>query len=101
MRFKLLLAVLLCVCAIPAYGQFKASMQGTVTDPQGNAVVGAQVSLIDQGTEVNYHAVTNDQGYYRINELPPGSYTVIVDAPGFKKTASRDVVVEAEQPRGF
>jgi hypothetical protein len=101
MRFKFLLVTLLCFCGIPTYAQFKASIQGTVMDAQGNAVPTAQVSVTDQATQVSYHAVTNDQGFYRINELSPGSYTVTVEAAGFKKSTSKDVVVEAEQPRGF
>src|SRR5712692_7052860 len=101
MRFKFLLVTLLCFCAVPTYAQFKASIQGTVMDAQGNAVPTAQVSVTDQATQVSYHAVTNDQGFYRINELSPGSYTVTVEAAGFKKSTSKNVVVEAEQPRGF
>src|ERR1700719_1271122 len=101
MRSKLALLVLFCLCAVPAYAQFKASMQGTVTDPQGNAVAAAKVTITNQATQASYDAVTNNQGFYRINELPPGNYTVNVEASGFKKSISKDVVVEAEQPRGF
>src|SRR3984893_12123116 len=101
MRSKFALLVLFCLCAVSTYAQFKASMQGTVTDPQDNAVAAAKVTVTNQATQVSYNAVTNNQGFYRINELPPGNYTVNVEATGFKKSSSKDVVVEAEQPRGF
>jgi hypothetical protein len=101
MRSKFALLVLFCLCAVPTYAQFKASMQGTVVDPQSNAVAAAKVTVTNQATQASYNAVTNNQGFYRINELPPGNYTVDVEATGFKKSSSKDVVVEAEQPRGF
>src|SRR6202166_1334193 len=101
MRFKLLLAMLLCVCAVPTYGQFKASIQGTVMDAQSNAVTGARVTITDQATGVSRDTTTSDQGFYRISELPPGRYTVSIEGAGFKKSVSNDVEIKAEEPRGF
>src|SRR6266481_384813 len=100
MRLKALFAILLSLCAVSAYAQFKASIQGTVMDPQGNAA-GAKVTVTNQATGATRDTVTSDQGFYRINELPPGNYTVTVEAAGFKQSVSKDIVVEAEQPRGF
>src|SRR4051812_2562263 len=102
MSFKIpFLFVVLSLFAISTQAQFKASIQGTVTDPQGNAVTAARVTLTDQATGVSRDTVTNDQGFYRINELPPSNYTVTVEVTGFKKSVSQDVPVQAEQPRGF
>ncbi len=42
MRLKALLVVVLSLCGVSTYAQFKASIQGTVMDPQGNAVPGAK-----------------------------------------------------------
>ncbi len=101
MRFKFLLVVLLCSCAVPTYGQFKATMQGTVMDAQSNAIAAAKVTITDQATGVNRTTTTNDQGFYRLSELPPGRYTVSVEATGFKASVSKDVEIKAEEPRGF
>jgi hypothetical protein len=101
MRLKALLAILLTLCAVPAFAQFKASLQGTVMDAQATVVPGAKVTITNQATGATREAVASDQGFYRINELPPGSYTVTVEAPGFKQSVSKDIFVEAEQPRGF
>ncbi len=101
MRLKSLLAVLLSLFAVSAYAQFKASVQGTVMDPQGTAVPGAKVTVTNQDTGVVRDTVASAEGFYRISELPPGKYTVTVEAAGFKKSTSKDVAVEAEQPRGF
>lgn len=101
MRLKILFAIVLSLCAVSAYAQFRASIQGTVMDPQGNAVAGAKVTVTNQATGVARDIVSGDTGFYRMSELPPGSYTVTVEAAGFKQSVSKDVAVEAEQPRGF
>lgn len=93
----------LCVLFLvaSAHAQFKASIQGTVMDPQGNAVGGAKVTITNQDTGVVRSTVTSPEGFYRISELPPGKYTVTIGAAGFNTSTTNDVVVEAEQPRGF
>src|SRR5271163_2419057 len=101
MRHKILLAVRLSFFAVSAYGQFKASIQGTVLDPKGDAVASAKVTITDQATGIVHEAVTSDRGFYRVNELPPGLYTVTIEAAGFKQSLSKDILVEAEQPRGY
>lgn len=100
MRRNTLLLFVLALCAIPAYAQFKASLQGTVMDPRSGAVVGAKVTVTNQETGVKHDTVTSDQGYYRVNALPPGVYTLNVEAPGFKLSITKNIIVEAEQPRG-
>jgi len=101
MRFKILLAVLLSFFAVSTYAQFRASIQGTVMDPKANALAAAKVTITNQDTGVVHETVTSDQGFYRVNELPPGLYTVTVESAGFKQSVSKDIVVEAEQPRGY
>src|SRR5712692_3114933 len=101
MRRSLLLSLLLSLCALSAYAQFKASIQGTIMDSKGGAVAGAKVTVTNQGTGVTRDTVASDEGFYRVTELPPGNYTVTVEAAGFKKSVSNSIVVQAEQPRGF
>jgi len=71
--------------AVAAHAQFKASIQGTVMDPQGTAVPGAKVTIANQDTGVSRDTVASGEGFYRIGELPPGKYSVTVEAPGFKQ----------------
>ena len=87
--------------ALSAHAQFNASVQGTVQDPNGAVIPGAKVTLTNQETGATRETVTSDEGFYRITGLPPGKYTVTVEAKGFKKSVSKDVVVSAEQIRGF
>src|SRR3981081_4019240 len=101
MRLKALLVIILTLCAVSTYAQFKASLQGTVLDSKGGVVAGAKVTVTNQDTGAIRETTASDQGFYRVNELPPGLYTVTVEASGFKQTVSKNIAVEAEQPRGY
>src|SRR5206468_3093301 len=84
-----------------AQAQFKASIQGTVLDSKGGVVAGAKVAVTNQGTGQSRDTVTSTEGFYRVSELGPGTYTVTVDAAGFKSSITKDVAVAAEEPRGL
>jgi hypothetical protein len=101
MRWKIFCVLLLSLSGISTFAQFRASLQGTVMDSKGGVVSAAKVTVTNQGTGIQRETITSDQGFYRVNELPPGTYTVTVEAPGFKQAVSKNIVVEAEQPRGF
>ncbi|HEX8874390.1 MAG TPA: carboxypeptidase-like regulatory domain-containing protein, partial [Nitrosospira sp.] len=59
------------------------SLQGTVTDASGGAVVGAAISLVDSESKTERTAVTGSQGEYRFLFLSPGTFTLTVTAKGF------------------
>ncbi len=101
MRVKVFLAILLSLFGVSAYAQFKASIQGTIQDAKGGVISGAKVTVINQDTGATRETVASAEGFYRVSELPPGRYTVTVEAAGFKKVTSKSVEVKAEEPRGF
>jgi hypothetical protein len=92
--------VLLSLVSI-AQAQYGASIQGTVTDKSGAAIAGAQVTATNQATGVSRDTTTGSAGFYRIPGLPPGNYTVTVDAKSFPKHTVPDVDVAAEAVRGL
>jgi outer membrane receptor protein involved in Fe transport len=70
------------------------SIEGTVTDPQGGAVPNATVTVSGSNLISAQTATTDDQGHYRILNLPPGRYTVVVAAiSGFGETTKDNVEV--------
>jgi len=77
----LLIAVLFGGSVI--YGQATTSVRGTVTDPSGSAVVGANVLLANHESKTERSATTGPQGEYQFLFLPPGTYTLKVTATGF------------------
>src|SRR5262245_10401991 len=94
------LALLLAVCAL---AQTSASLSGTVHDPQGGAVAAAKVTLKDTRLGAHLETTTNNEGFYTFPIIQPGTYTVTVEAPGFKKSVKSGVVVNASdrQSTGF
>jgi hypothetical protein len=72
------------------------SILGTVTDPQGAAVSGAKVTVIDQNKGTTQETTTNDSGNYTITHLIPDPYSVKVEAQGFKLSQQKDVIVRVD-----
>jgi hypothetical protein len=62
----------------------RARIVGTVTDPQGAVVPGANVVVTNVATGVETTTATNQEGYYQAIELPIGTYKVRVQRDGFK-----------------
>src|SRR5215469_12745452 len=86
------LALLLTVSAI---AQTSASLSGTVHDPQGGVIAGAKVTLKDAGGKVQLETTTNGEGFYTFPIIQPATYTVTIEAAGFKKSVKTGVVVNA------
>jgi outer membrane receptor protein involved in Fe transport len=84
-----------------AHAQYGAGLQGTVTDASGAAVAGAKVTLKDQATGVSRDTVTDQAGFYRFSQIPPGTYTATVEASGFRTNVTTDVSIQAELLRGL
>ena len=53
-------------------------------DPSGAVIAAASVVVTNEGTGLERRAATNDTGYYTVSSLPPGFYTISVEAAGFK-----------------
>src|SRR5258708_38575557 len=88
---------LLCGLTPQANGQaVYGSILGTVTDPQGAAVVGAKVLVTDQNKGTTQETTTNDSGNYSVTHLIPDVYSVKVDASGFKSVEQKNVPVSAD-----
>jgi len=71
---------------------------GTVQDPSGAAVPGATVQLINEGTRAAFTARTSETGAYVFEAVQSGSYTITVEAAGFKKFVARGNRVAIGQP---
>jgi hypothetical protein len=96
--------VLACLVAIFTTGLFAQTATGTlrgkVTDPSGAVISGAIVTATSANGQKST-ATTNNQGIYEFKNLPPGSYTVDVDAKGFTTDHEVDVAVDAAKVQPF
>ena len=79
-------------CAQAVYG----SIIGTVTDPQGNAVAGAKVTVTSATKGTADETTANESGNYSVTHLIPDKYVVRVEATSFKGFEANDVVVSAD-----
>nr|HQU91737.1 carboxypeptidase regulatory-like domain-containing protein [Pyrinomonadaceae bacterium] len=91
---------LLLAFAMVASAQFRAGIQGVVSDANGAGVPGATVTLINKGTNQTQSTVTSGEGFYRFSALSPGTYSVSVEKDNFSKTVIDDVKVDAEATKG-
>ncbi|HEX8494728.1 MAG TPA: TonB-dependent receptor [Pyrinomonadaceae bacterium] len=100
LRFGLF-SLFLFLLTATASAQFRASVQGTITDATGAIVPGATVTLTSNETSKAQQTVANDEGFYSFSGLAPGNYTITVEQAGFKKQVLNDIAVSAEQTRGL
>lgn len=80
-----------------AHAQFRASIQGTVTDTSGAAVPNASLTLTDQATNRTLTATSNADGVYNFNALPPDHFKLNVTASGFQTKTIQDLQIIPEQ----
>src|SRR2546423_1025340 len=86
LKFSVLFLLLILI-AIPAIAQTATGeVNGTVTDPNGAAVPGAAVKLINQATKTESETSTNQSGSFTFVNLKPATYVLVVEIKGFKKS---------------
>ena len=82
---------LLAFSSIAFAQQGTSSVRGAVTDPQGNVIAGATVTLINPATTAARSTTTGDGGVYAFESVSPGDYRLEVEAKGFKKAAITNI----------
>ena len=95
-------ALIFALCGVSsAFGQFRASLQGTVSDPEGAIIPGAQVVLTDTDTNKVLTTTTNSSGIYSFNALPPNHFMLVATMAGFKSNTLRNITIIPEQPNNI
>jgi hypothetical protein len=69
---------------------------GVVTDPSGSAIPSATVVLLNAGTNARTKVTTDDSGFFVATPLRIGTYTISIEAPGFKRSVQEDVVLRVQ-----
>jgi hypothetical protein len=86
--------IALLVLTMPLLAQTdRASLEGTVTDPSGGSISGANVVAEAVATGITQERKTNANGYYRFPGLAVGEYTLTISNNGFKTKILEHVVV--------
>lgn len=99
----LLVAVLLlALCGIPALAQrTSATLRGTVTDPDGGVVSGAEVTVLRNDTGFSRTTQTNAKGVYVFGDLPPGSWQLVVEKDGFNAFVLEELTLNVADSRSY
>lgn len=84
-----LLVLLVAACATTWAQYDTASVLGTVVDPSGGALANARIVLENTGTGVRAETTTDGQGNYTFLNQRIGTYRVMAEAQGFKRSASQ------------
>ena len=90
-RIFTLAAVYSCFVAAGSAQIVSGSITGSVTDPSGSAVAGANVTVVNTSTGAESPATTTGSGYFSVANLIAGTYRVDVAAPGFKGETRPDI----------
>src|SRR5262249_8393311 len=73
------------------------TLNGTITDPSGAAVRGADVVVQQKATGQVRNVTTNDSGFFSVPNVTPASYDITVVAPGFATAVQEDVPIAVGQ----
>ena len=92
--------VVLILCALftltpMAMGQTsRGTVTGTVTDPAGAVIAGAEVTLTSAQTKLTRVTTSNSEGIYRVEAVDSGTYSIKITATGFGEVESTGIEVD-------
>jgi hypothetical protein len=85
---------LVALFVTPIFGQgLYGSLVGAVTDPSGAVVPSAAITVTNVGTSQTHDDTSDQSGRYNVVNLGPGTYTINVSAPGFRKVEQSGVII--------
>lgn len=92
MNMKMKLIVALCSLSMTLHAQYKQQLRGVVMDMiLQQPLPGATVTI----STLNYSTTTGEDGIFRFNDLPIGSYRITITHVGFKEAAVENIAVNS------
>ena len=98
MRRILAVCVVLMLTGVSLYGQSLASVSGTVTDPTGAVIPGANIQIENVNTGASRETVSDSAGLYTFPQMQPGTYKITAKAQGFQNVTISDVRLLVNSP---
>ena len=93
LRFAFLMVVFLSAEFSTKAQTYTGAINGTVTDPSGAVIPNAEVKAKAKATDITRTTTTTSDGEFAFQDLPIGSYAVIVNASGFPELTIDNVTV--------
>lgn len=81
-KFTVIALLLMALCFSIRAQETTGEIQGTVKDPQGAVVPNAAITITGVSVGLNRTIQTNSDGFYRVRQIPPGTYKISVSATG-------------------
>lgn len=91
---------LFAVSVASAQNTNAGAITGTITDTMGAVVPKATVTVTNQGTKDVRTATSTNHGFYTVENLPDGNYTVTTTLAGFQQSTIRNLHLDPGQRRG-
>ncbi|HEX5834810.1 MAG TPA: carboxypeptidase-like regulatory domain-containing protein, partial [Pyrinomonadaceae bacterium] len=99
-RRALVLMIVSLLLAAPVLAQtHRASLRGTIYDPNKATIPGATIKLTSLATGETRSTSTGENGEYAISSLAPGSYQIEIEKPAFKKYIQQIELLVNQEPR--
>ena len=97
---KATISIAILLMLLPAmHAQVTATLNGTVTDPSGGVIPNAKIALTNDATGETRGSVTNSDGFFAYPALLSGTYSVRVEASGFKTLEQHGIVLNTGDVR--
>ena len=93
----MLSASALLLCGLPLFSQTFGEITGRVGDASGAAVPGSVLTLTNASTNAVRTTTSTETGDYSLPALPPGTYNLSTEHPGFKRASSNGIEVQVQQ----
>jgi len=81
--------------------EFRATISGRITDAQNSVVAAVKITAVQIGTEARFEAVSDHDGLYTIPFLPPATYRLTAEAPGFKRYVRENLAAGSNERLGI
>jgi hypothetical protein len=101
LSWAVLLAFHLTLPAFVSGQAFTGSLSGLVTDPSGAPIPQVAITVTDVNRNVNISSTTNQDGFYSVSPLPPGTYRVRAEKEGFRQYVLDTLNLSAQQKAGI
>jgi hypothetical protein len=98
-RISVLIMLALSMGSLTTLAQFSSGIEGTVRDQSGALIPGATVTVTDTRLGVTKTATSNQNGYFRVDSIAASTYTVQIQASGFKTWDQKDLALQPGEIR--
>ena len=84
------------VCQAVIWAFAGGTLSGTLKDPSGAVIPGANLTLTNTALKSEFKATSDAQGFYSFQSLAVGQYDLTIEAPGFQTQKKTGITIDAD-----